>query len=113
MNRKHWIIPILFSPITVYLAIGTALLFLIFLIDQVVEGLGNYSGFPWLDDHTATEWHKQSLWFTVSFPIIWPILFVFMLLVLLYAIIAAILRVIYDILEYIWNLIVDLLATLA
>ena len=98
MDGLKKVIPILFFPITVYLAIGTALLMLTTQIDKVVENLGNFSRFPFLDIYTATEWHKKSPWFTAGFPILWPVLFVYLVLLLFYAIIAAIIRTIINIL---------------
>jgi ABC-type uncharacterized transport system permease subunit len=94
---------ILFFPVTVYLFIGTLLLFLLFKFEQVIEVYADYSEWPGIDRYIPTEWHSKNVWLSISFPIVWPILFIWDILVFIYAIFAALVKFLYDTITYIWR----------
>jgi hypothetical protein len=106
MNQdRKWVL-ILFFPVTAYMFLGTTLLFLLYKVEQVIEALGDFSEFPGFDGYQAIEWHNESIWLTVIFPILWPVLAVWESVVFTYAVFSAILRFIYNILVSIWKMVV-------
>lgn len=111
-SSKRWWVLVVFFPITLYFLLGTLILFLIYWLDKLAEVLGNYSGFPGIDFHEATEWHNTSIWVTIFFPIAGSFILAWVLLILIYSILAAILHFLWDVLVFIWELIVKLVVTI-
>lgn len=107
-NQNRKLVLYVFFPVTAYLFVGTALFFLLSKTDQLSEKCGNLSEFPGLEFYKATDWHTESVWLTIFFPIVWPLIAVWVLLVFIYAVVAFLLRAIYEILIHIKDAVVDL-----
>jgi hypothetical protein len=100
-NKRYLLI--LFFPVTIYLFVGTLLLFLLFKFEQIIEVFADYSQWPGIDSYIPTEWHSKNIWLSILFPIVWPTLFIWDLLVFIYAIFASLVNFISDAITYIWK----------
>ncbi len=108
MNSDRKYLLWLFFPITVYMFIGTTLLFVLTKIDDIIELFGNYSKFPGLANYSSNAWYDESIWFTALFPVTWPILLGWLTILLLYAIVAGFIRFFSNLLGNIWDLIFNI-----
>jgi hypothetical protein len=111
-SRDKGYLLILFFPITIYLFVGTALLFLLFKFEQVIKVFAVYSEWPGIDCYIPTEWHSKNVRLSISFPIVWPALFIWDLLVFIYAIFAALVKFIYDAIISIWKRLVKAMTSI-
>ena len=103
MNRSMESALYICFPATIWLLIGTALLFVLYKLEWVIESLGKYSQFPFVDDFEAREWHREAKWITALFLVTSPILTIRVSLLLFYAILAAALRLVYKGLAFVWK----------
>ena len=99
---------ILLFPLTIYFFIATFLLFLISLLEKLNDTLLGYSEAPGWTEYETHEWHHESIWFAIFFPIFVFLLGAWGVIVLFYATITAFFRCVYEILKFLWEKIVEI-----
>ncbi len=61
---------VLLFPITIYVFVGTSLLFILYSLEKISETLNQYSIFPYIKSIHATKWHKKHPLITYLFPVV-------------------------------------------